>query len=255
MNYQLGLRRLLTQLQQNSPSYDEVLQYEAGFLKILESEQSTEKQAIATAEQLSIIERLNRLSLSELGVSFNDLCREEVEPSQLQEDLLKIIKQPKPIDELQQAIEDKQLNEVISLLETTADDVRELAKPTGPIGKSSPPPALGRVSEVVETLRHLNSTLDKLESWLKQDEIYQKLGGELLKEIDVSEKYLKNCTSNFYAYYQWRENQQHDVNLSYDVTQFYEKNRLDAAEDMRRFARSIWRVVQSLRDRVNEAKV
>lgn len=87
MNYQIGLKHLLEELHNRfspkSEIYLAVTSFEAQLTENLEQASRYGYTSDLNARRHQIIVELNRLALTELGVSFNDLCREEFQMPQI----------------------------------------------------------------------------------------------------------------------------------------------------------------------------
>lgn len=73
--YETGMQRLLAQMEQDHPRYLEALGYQSRLQANINRSRRFKDTDSSRAERAEIIERLNELALSVIGVSFNALCQ------------------------------------------------------------------------------------------------------------------------------------------------------------------------------------
>jgi hypothetical protein len=73
--FEVGLERLLQQMGQNHPRYADFLAYQGRLTENIRRSRRFGNTADRQAERAEVIDLLNELALSTLGISFNELCK------------------------------------------------------------------------------------------------------------------------------------------------------------------------------------
>lgn len=74
-SYEIGTQRLLAQMGRNHPRYLEALGYQDRLRDNIDRSRRFGDTSLRKADRAEIVEQLNELSLSETGISFNEMCQ------------------------------------------------------------------------------------------------------------------------------------------------------------------------------------
>ena len=77
-SYEVGLHQLMSQVRQDDPQYSKTLVYQQRLIENITQSRQYGDTETRRAERAEVVNRLNELTLSVLGISFSELCRSKV---------------------------------------------------------------------------------------------------------------------------------------------------------------------------------